>query len=415
MKTWSPRLLTEVGTFHFVLRRNGNSCKAMSHGFGPESSRKNKKRNSVPRLDEKQYSRKQLEKNSGPDSQERSIETPLKDSYHTNAPNFLVGSNAQQSSEETSNSFEERLQAIRRSAQLKKKLDEEKIYGPIDYDAPTSKSTTKEGVSLPVKVGIGIVVVVFGIAFAFGDLLPSGQFDAQKTNTSNLEEMSSEDIARLKEQLQGFEAILKIHPEDLAAIEGAAVTYAELGELSKSETELQKLLEKRHEDFEALRLLGEVQTALAKFEQSAATYRKALKVHPEASITLLRGLVKALILEGRPNEAVQEIIAIRDKLKANTQDISHKEDNNGKADEVDPVQIELLLGKAYSDWDHVRDAVAVYESIITNYPEDFRGYLAKAILLKEQGQKGEAERMFIQARYLAPENMKALVDHYSRP
>lgn len=45
------------------------------------------------------------------------------------------------------------------------------------------------------------------------------------------------------------------------------------------------------------------------------------------------------------------------------------------------MQVELLLGKAYSDWGHVSDAVAVYDQLISKYPNDFRGYLAKVHLL----------------------------------
>ncbi|KAI7750428.1 hypothetical protein M8C21_033752, partial [Ambrosia artemisiifolia] len=40
-------------------------------------------------------------------------------------------------------------------------------------------------------------------------------------------------------------------------------------------------------------------------------------------------------------------------------------------------EVELLLGKAYSDWGHVSDAVSVYDQLISSHPNDFRGYLAK--------------------------------------
>lgn len=43
-------------------------------------------------------------------------------------------------------------------------------------------------------------------------------------------------------------------------------------------------------------------------------------------------------------------------------------------------QVDLLLGKAYSDWGHISDAVAVYDKLITEHPEDFRGYLAKVLI-----------------------------------
>lgn len=45
-------------------------------------------------------------------------------------------------------------------------------------------------------------------------------------------------------------------------------------------------------------------------------------------------------------------------------------------------QVEMLLGKAYSTWEgHTGDAIAVYDNLISSYPDDFRGYLAKVKFL----------------------------------
>lgn len=38
----------------------------------------------------------------------------------------------------------------------------------------------------------------------------------------------------------------------------------------------------------------------------------------------------------------------------------------------------------------------------------------QGIIMKENGSIGDAERMFIQARFFAPDKAKALVDKYSR-
>lgn len=52
--------------------------------------------------------------------------------------------------------------------------------------------------------------------------------------------------------------------------------------------------------------------------------------------------------------------------------------SNAADDQMDPVQVEMLLGKAYSTWEgHTGDAIAVYDNIIASHPDDFRGYLAK--------------------------------------
>ena len=42
-----------------------------------------------------------------------------------------------------------------------------------------------------------------------------------------------------------------------------------------------------------------------------------------------------------------------------------------------------------------------------------RGYLAKGAVYKSQGRKSDAQRSFIQARYLAPANLKPLVEKLS--
>lgn len=47
----------------------------------------------------------------------------------------------------------------------------------------------------------------------------------------------------------------------------------------------------------------------------------------------------------------------------------------------------MLLGKAYSDWGHVSDAVAVYDTLISRQQNDFRGYLAKVAFYNEEKKK----------------------------
>ena len=37
-----------------------------------------------------------------------------------------------------------------------------------------------------------------------------------------------------------------------------------------------------------------------------------------------------------------------------------------------------------------------YDALITRFPEDFRGYLAKGVWLRDKGRRADAERMFLQ-------------------
>ncbi|XP_078432427.1 tetratricopeptide repeat (TPR)-like superfamily protein isoform X3 [Wolffia australiana] len=275
--------------------------------------------------------------------------------------------------------FIERLEVVKRSAQEKKKAEQEKFTGEIDYDAPTVSDA--KSISIFTKVGVGIAVVLFGLIFAFGDFGPS---------VSVKEEQSAVDESKLSEEerkirqikLEEYQEILSRSSDDLAALEGAAVTSAELGDYGLASSLLEKLT----------------------------------NVSETVNFEILRGLTNAFLAANKPAEAVQALLSAREILKSGSGDSSVLSGMSKEKDLdiIDPIQVDLLLGKAYSDWGHVGDAVAVYDQLISTYPNDFRGYLAKGIILKQNGNSGDAERMFIQARFFAPDNIKSFVDGYSR-
>ncbi|XP_025693238.1 uncharacterized protein [Arachis hypogaea] len=307
--------------------------------------------------------------------------------------------------------FEERLQAVRRSALEQKKADDQKQFGPIDYDAPPPLSSDQKTIGLATKIGVGVAVAVFGLVFAFGDFLPSGSPNEDSAVVSS--KLSEKEKATLQSRLEEFEATLRNSPRDATALEGAAVTLAELGEYTRAASLLDVLTKEKPNDADVFRLLGEVKYELKDYEGSIAAYKSSAMVSKDIEFEVLRGLTNSLLAAKKPDEAVQFLLSCRERL--NSVKESAKSDssptNTGK---LDPVQVELLLGKAYSDWGHVSDAVAVYDQLISTYPDDFRGYLAKGIILKENKNIGDAERMFIQARFFASDKAKVLVDRYAR-
>ncbi|KAH9312837.1 hypothetical protein KI387_027872, partial [Taxus chinensis] len=315
------------------------------------------------------------------------------------APNMLAASEVKRKVESDSDStFNQRLKAIKRAALEKKESDERKKYQPIDYDVPISKSEDKS-LGLGAKVGIGVAVVTFALVFAFGDFIPyvSGEKPVEQ------KDLAADEKASFEAQLQRFEDTLKSSPEDLEALEGAAVAHTELGEYREASVLLEKLTQKSTNNPEAFRLLGDVRYALKDYEGSVAAYRSAVMESGKSSLEVLRGLTNALLAAEKPNEAVQELLAAKDQLRmepkrqdrGNVQ-VDETSNQSNNLDQVDPVQVDLLLGKAYSYWGHVGDATAVYDSLIATHPNDFRGYLVKGILLKGNGKSGDAERMFIQ-------------------
>ncbi|KAG5559763.1 hypothetical protein RHGRI_003151 [Rhododendron griersonianum] len=328
--------------------------------------------------------------------------------------------------------FEERLKAVKRSALEQKKIDESKEYESIDYDALVESDRSTVG--LGTKIGIGGAIAVFGLVFALGDFVPTGSEIPTEEAAIVNSKLSEDAKQNLQARLGEYEAMLSASPQDSNSLEGAAVTLAELGEFTRAASLLEDLIMKKPNDPDAFRLLGEVKYQLRDYEGSAAAYRRSAMVSKTINFDVLRGLTNALLAAKKPDEpwsthlwlggfgnasrsssrvmqfakvikqsqAVQVLLASRERLIAEmSNDLTITTDGDSSEKEsqlVDPIQVELLLGKAYSDWGHVSDAVSIYDQLISNHPDDFRGYLAKGIILKQNDRVGDAERMFIQVR-----------------
>lgn len=350
-----------------------------------------------------------------PESQKRESISKGPHTTPNKAPGLMSQSDGNNSNLLFDRQFEERLQAIKRSAVQQKKTEESNQYGPIDYDAPIMSE--KKEIGLATKVGVGVAVVVFGLVFALGDFLPTTSSTDDGTVIEN--KLTEEDKSALLSRLEQYEKELSLTPNDPAVLEATAVTLSELGQYDRAASLLEKLSKEKSSDPDVYRLLGEVKYELKDYDGSVAAYRKSAAVSDGINFEVLRGLTNALLAAKKPDEAVQLLLTSRERLnkgKVNNVDVQGGStgDSENKTQDIDPFQVELLLGKAYSDWGHVGDAVAVYDQLISTHPDDFRGYLAKGIILKENGKVGEAERMFIQARFFAPVKAKTLVDRYSK-
>ena len=201
---------------------------------------------------------------------------------------------------------------------------------------------------------------------------------------------------------------MKLTGDELRAIQQAqAVAYAGEGKWNESEKLLAKMAMSLADEgkspsglSETYRLLGEVRAQQGNFAGAADAYRSSIKAVSATtggpSLEQLQGLVGSLVLDGRGEEAVTEVAKAIGTPG------------------VGQVEGRLLLGKAFAQWPgHVDDALAAYDQLIVAFPKDFRGFLAKGTLLQELGRKGDATRCFIQARFLAPPEARALIDRYA--
>jgi Flp pilus assembly protein TadD len=205
---------------------------------------------------------------------------------------------------------------------------------------------------------------------------------------------------------------------DLETLEALAVTRAQLFQFDQAEPLLARLTAAKPTDPEAWRLLGEVRL-LDKDEPGAvAAYSKAAALRPD-DLKIATGLADAYIANGQQGKAADFVIGLRKDLAAGKLGGAGAEASGGEGGDsapppyrhLDDVSARLLLGKAYAAWrGHDGDAFAAYDDLIEAYPEDFRGYLAKGVLLKQRGRQSDGDRLLLQARFYAPtDELKAYV------
>lgn len=318
--------------------------------------------------------------------------------------------------------FEARLKNLQaESASIKRNTSKEQaksgnILDRPSYENPPPLSTTLfggdqssdaqsreyQGLKLgPSQIGLAALSIALGVIFLItssGSDLGSVVATRPKTSTG-MEEMAlgPETREQLKSQLKEASDRLSDDPNDLEALESAAVLHAKLGELGEAESKLERLTASKPDDLDAWRLLGEVRVQESKVSRAVDAYKGAWKAAKQQSLEVLTGLASSLIADGKPQEAVD---TIRDSIAS---------PESTKA--MGEVELGMLLAKTYSQWPgHSGDASLQYDALAKSHPQDFRPPLGKALLLKSQGQEGEAQRYALQAKYLAPPSSRAVVD-----
>jgi len=314
--------------------------------------------------------------------------------------------------------FNAKLEALKASTGAPAKLSVPKGVSPLDDGAllegaaaAASVDDEKDNSRLPLQIGAVLIVIVFVALYSGSDLQNStNRLRVSKPGQGT--DLPAELAAQYEKEASKFETTLTFDPEDAEAVEGAAVSYAKLGQYAKAEEKLERLLALRPSDVEAVRLLAETKAQEGDLKGSAANYERALQLSPD-SLELFRGYITILTTDGRNAQAVAALLEVKPRAAAR----GNVGIEGSASDPIDDVQLQLLLGKVYSEWKgHSGDAITVYNGLIDEYKSDFRGYLAKGSLLKEIGKEKDAQRMFLQARFLAPDAAKPLVEQVaSRP
>jgi len=256
------------------------------------------------------------------------------------------------------------------------------------------------GFLMAVVVLVIIAFLGFSLSPLLGGLLEANQQNSQ-SSTSSTQTSVTDREADLLAQARGYELVLQREPDNLTALQGLLQVKLELIQSGKGNIEevippLEKLSELSPSSTDYNVLLAQAKAYTGDREGAAQAYRSLLTNRP-GDIKALQGLVNLLLEQERPEAAIG---LLQDTLKAAPLK------NQVEAGSIDVVSVQLILGQVYAEQKRYDEAIVVYDEAIKANAEDFRPILAKAIILKEQGNMEASQELFSRAIELAPAGFK---------
>ncbi len=209
----------------------------------------------------------------------------------------------------------------------------------------------------------------------------------------------SEEAARLENEALGYQLVLEREPDNPNALSGLLEAKLRLGDLNGAIIPLERLAQLNPQQPDYGILLAQAKQQLKDYEGAAAAYQGIIASNP-GEIRALKGLVDLLLLQSRPQEAIN---LVQNKLTE-----ASKQLLQGTAQPIgfNVTSLQLLLGEIYTSQKRYDEAIKVYDQAIKTDVKDFRPLLAKGMVLREQGQEETAQTLFKEAIVLAPVKYK---------
>ncbi|HEY9802297.1 MAG TPA: tetratricopeptide repeat protein [Leptolyngbyaceae cyanobacterium] len=213
--------------------------------------------------------------------------------------------------------------------------------------------------------------------------------------------VASDQKTKWEDEVRGYESVLQREPENQAALKGLLQARLQLlaikqGNIQSVIEPLEKLAKLNPDQTEYGVLLAQAKQQIGDNEGAAQAYRAILDTKP-GDLKALQGMVVLLIDQKRPEAAVG---LLQDTLTKAAQA------NTIQPGSVDTVDVEVLLGNVHASQKRFPQAIAAFDQAIKKDAKDFRPVLAKALLLKQQGQTAAAKPLFDSALALAPAQYK---------
>jgi hypothetical protein len=300
-------------------------------------------------------------------------------------------------------------------AKLKRVQEEGKMKAKMTGGVQQTKDSTPSGIT-PISP----------LAPTFG-----GERTVSNNNGEEDEDVFKSPIVRIGSLLAAIALAIVFVPTDLTfnAIGSKQVQekYRKeaLEDIEKQKEELNKVLESTPNDPELLKQQAKNFLALDDYPSALPLMEKLVSLEDTEANSM--AIAEVWNLDGQPARALTVLKEYADKhindasgppsasfLKALTDSLS-KNNRQGVAlayvdafvkknpTDIDDVDAELLKARVYSGWKGKgKEAEKAFSDVVENHPEDFRGYLAKGVFMREIGRPDEASSMFKQAEALAP-------------
>ncbi len=151
--------------------------------------------------------------------------------------------------------------------------------------------------------------------------------------------------------------------------------------------------------------LAKAATEIGRPADAARAYAAALSADADTrAFDALTGLVDADIAAGAAGDALRSVAEFEASHAAQLS-------SGAQIGGLDAVDAALLRARAMGAAGDADAAASLYDSLIAQRPEDFRPLLAKGLALKQAGRSLAADKILLQARYLAPKEARGLVDN----
>ena len=254
-----------------------------------------------------------------------------------------------------------------------------------------SSSSDKPKQKTWILVVIGIIVAAF-IGVSVLPFLNSVGNQQQANNPASSSPSTEQQQQDLAEQARGYEAVLEKEPENESALQGLIEVRIKQGKIEAALPPLEKLADLNPDEDAYRILLAQAKQQVGELEGASNAYRQVLDEQP-GNPRALQGLVDLLLQQDRPEAAIGEL--------KDTLELAKNSDT-----EIDTTAVKLLLAQVYGRTEKFEGAIALYQEVAENNPNDFRPILGQALVQQQQGNKEAAKPLYEKAFDLAPAQFK---------